>query len=188
MPPPVGRPVVRPCLGSGARGAWGPWSLARHTPYRASCSGLRNVRWAAGGAPPGVITHKGSEGGRGCLVMTRQPRPRVWAAGVRARCVPDRTMNRGDSRSLTDKRTHDLTCAHVAQRHRTRSLPSWSCGSVPVAHSQTRADSSPAPRPVGWAQAGSQRQPFLYVQLIASPSPATPDMPWSDVRQYSPGS
>ncbi len=35
---------------------------------------------------------------------------------------------------------------------------------------------------------GSQRQPSLSSQVIASPSPATPDVPWSASRQYSPGS
>jgi hypothetical protein len=89
LPPPFGPSVLLQCLGSSARRASGPWSLARHSPYQSLCSGLRDVRWATGGAPPGVITQKGSEGGRGCLVMTRQPRPRVSAAGVRAcRCVP----------------------------------------------------------------------------------------------------
>jgi len=29
----------------------------------------------------------------------------------------------------------------------------------------------------GMAQAGSQRQPSLYSQIIGSPSPATPDTP-----------
>jgi hypothetical protein len=48
--------------------------------------------------------------------------------GRRARCVPDRTVNQGDSRSLTDKQVRRLTCIHAAQRARTRSLPSWSCG------------------------------------------------------------
>jgi hypothetical protein len=41
--------------------------------------------------------------------------------------VPDRTVNRGDSRSLAEKSTHHLTCARADQRRRTRSLPSWSC-------------------------------------------------------------
>src|ERR1700731_1633674 len=39
-----------------------------------------------------------------------------------------------------------------------------------------------------WAHAGSQRQPSLSSQTIASPSPATPLTPWSSSRQYSPGS
>jgi hypothetical protein len=47
--------------------------------------------------------------------------------GRRARCVPDRTVNRGDSRSLTCSRTRRLTCVHADQRPCTRSLPSWSC-------------------------------------------------------------
>jgi len=38
------------------------------------------------------------------------------------------------------------------------------------------------------AQTGSQRQPLLSSQTIASPSPATPCTPWSELRQYSPGS
>ena len=36
--------------------------------------------------------------------------------------------------------------------------------------------------------AGSQRQPLLFSQIMRSPSPATPDIPWSLLRQYSPGS
>src|SRR6516162_11114913 len=62
LPPAFGLSMFLQCLSSSARRASGPWSLARHSPYRSSCSGLRDVRWAAGGAPPGVITHKGSEG------------------------------------------------------------------------------------------------------------------------------
>jgi hypothetical protein len=38
------------------------------------------------------------------------------------------------------------------------------------------------------AHEGSQRQPSLYSQVIASPLPAIPDTPWSASRQYSPGS
>jgi hypothetical protein len=38
------------------------------------------------------------------------------------------------------------------------------------------------------AQEGSQRQPSLSSQVIASPSPATPETPWSAARQNSPGS
>ena len=41
---------------------------------------------------------------------------------------------------------------------------------------------------VGADVLGSQRQPSLYSQVIASPSPATPLFPWSESRQYSPGS
>jgi Phage integrase, N-terminal SAM-like domain len=37
-------------------------------------------------------------------------------------------------------------------------------------------------------QYGSQRHPSLSSQMIFSPSPATPVMPWSSSRQYSPGS
>jgi hypothetical protein len=36
-------------------------------------------------------------------------------------------------------------------------------------------------------QAGSQRQPSLSLHVIASPPPATPDSPWSLLRQSSPG-
>jgi allantoicase len=36
--------------------------------------------------------------------------------------------------------------------------------------------------------AGSQRQPSLSSQIILLPSPATPDAPWSLLRQNSPGS
>ena len=43
----------------------------------------------------------------------------------RTRCVPDRSVNRGDSRSLTDTRARRLTCARADQRPCTRSLPSW---------------------------------------------------------------
>jgi hypothetical protein len=46
----------------------------------------------------------------------------------RARCVPDQTVNQGDPRSLTDNETRHLTCVYAAERIRTRSLPSWSCG------------------------------------------------------------
>jgi len=38
------------------------------------------------------------------------------------------------------------------------------------------------------AQAGSQRQPLLSAQVIRSPSPATPLMPWSASEQNSSGS
>ena len=38
------------------------------------------------------------------------------------------------------------------------------------------------------AHDGSQRQPSLSSQVIAFPSPAIPDAPWSAARQYSPGS
>jgi hypothetical protein len=37
-------------------------------------------------------------------------------------------------------------------------------------------------------QAGSQRHPLLFLQMIASPLPARPLAPRSDVRQNSPGS
>jgi hypothetical protein len=40
----------------------------------------------------------------------------------------------------------------------------------------------------GLHHAGSQRQPSLSSQIMRSPSPATPDAPWSLSRQYSPGS
>ena len=44
--------------------------------------------------------------------------------------------------------------------------------------------------PVGAAEPAwdSQRHPSLSSQVIALPSPATPDIPWSVVRQNSPGS
>jgi hypothetical protein len=42
--------------------------------------------------------------------------------------VPDRTVNRGESRSLTDSQARRLTCVPADHRARTRSLPSWSCG------------------------------------------------------------
>jgi hypothetical protein len=58
-------------------------------------------------------------------------------------------------------------------------------------------DSSAAARVLGWephykwstggAQEGSQRQPSLFSQVIASPLPATPETLWSESRQYSPG-
>jgi hypothetical protein len=35
---------------------------------------------------------------------------------------------------------------------------------------------------------GSQRHPSLSSQVITLPSPATPEIPWSVVRQNSPGS
>jgi hypothetical protein len=38
------------------------------------------------------------------------------------------------------------------------------------------------------AAAGSQRQPLLFAQIMFSPSPATPDAPWSLLRQNWPGS
>ena len=34
----------------------------------------------------------------------------------RARCVPDRTVNHGDPRSLTDNEKPRLTCSYAAQR------------------------------------------------------------------------
>src|SRR5581483_6063163 len=37
-------------------------------------------------------------------------------------------------------------------------------------------------------QLGSQRHPLLSSQVIDSPSPARPVDPWSEFRQYSPGS
>src|SRR5260370_29894405 len=45
----------------------------------------------------------------------------------RARCVPDRTVERGHSPSLTETRPHRLTCIDANQRPQTRSLPSWCC-------------------------------------------------------------
>jgi Domain of unknown function (DUF5753) len=58
----------------------------------------------------------------------RQARRKSEQAGRRARCVPDRTVNRGHSRSLTDRRNTPPTCISSGQRPCTRSLPSWSCG------------------------------------------------------------
>jgi hypothetical protein len=43
-------------------------------------------------------------------------------------------------------------------------------------------------RVLGRAYLGSQRQPSSFSQTIASPSPATPLIPWSVSRQYSSGS
>jgi hypothetical protein len=37
-------------------------------------------------------------------------------------------------------------------------------------------------------QFGSQRKPLLFSQVIDFPSPAMPEVPASDSRQYSPGS
>ena len=47
----------------------------------------------------------------------------------RARCVPDRTVERGHSRSLTETRPHRLTCIDANQRPQTRSLQSWGSSS-----------------------------------------------------------
>ena len=41
---------------------------------------------------------------------------------------------------------------------------------------------------VSFGQLGSQRQPSLSSHVIVSPSPAIPVTPWSESRQYSPGS
>jgi hypothetical protein len=59
-------------------------------------------------------------------VQRRWTRARGQAYGLRrrARCVPDRTVNREDSRPLTDTRA---PCPRADQRPRTRSLPSWWC-------------------------------------------------------------
>jgi hypothetical protein len=43
----------------------------------------------------------------------------------RARRVPDRTVNPGNSRSLTGKRGTPLACINAGQTICTRSLPSW---------------------------------------------------------------
>ncbi len=64
------------------------------------------------------------------------------------------------------------------------------CQTAPFDREQGRVSSlhpeGPAARP--GAYAGSQRHPSLSSQMIALPSPATPDAPWSSSRQYSPGS
>lgn len=41
--------------------------------------------------------------------------------------MPDRMVNRGDSRSLMGKQAHHLTCKSTAQHPRARSLRSWCC-------------------------------------------------------------
>ena len=38
LPPAFGLSMFLQCLSSSARRASGPWSLARHSPYRSSCS------------------------------------------------------------------------------------------------------------------------------------------------------
>ena len=43
-------------------------------------------------------------------------------------------------------------------------------------------------RVFGAGQAGSQRHPSLFSQMMDLPSPATPLAPWSEFRQNSPGS
>jgi hypothetical protein len=53
--------------------------------------------------------------------------PLIALALRRARCVPDQTVNQGDSRSLTGTPPRALTWAAAAQRAAGRSLPSWSC-------------------------------------------------------------
>ena len=64
------------------------------------------------------------------MTRTRAPRSNRSRRSqpTRARCVPDRPVKRGQSRSLGDTRPHRLTCARAGQRRRTRSLPSWLCG------------------------------------------------------------
>lgn len=46
-------------------------------------------------------------------------------AGRRARLVPDRTVNEGDSQSLTNRQERRLTCNSTAQRRCTSCLRSW---------------------------------------------------------------
>src|SRR6266487_1787828 len=50
------------------------------------------------------------------------------------------------------------------------------------AHSRERRS-----KPAGRGQAGSHRQPLLFLHTIASPFAARPVAPWSELRQYSPG-
>jgi hypothetical protein len=58
---------------------------------------------------------------RRCMSVDVRAR-RAAARQERAHCVPDRTVNRGDSRSLTGTKASFLTCIRADQRHRTRSL------------------------------------------------------------------
>ena len=58
----------------------------------------------------------------------RPAAPLVRDEEARARCVPDRPVKPGQSRSLGDTRPYRLTCARAGQRRRTGSLPSWLCG------------------------------------------------------------
>ena len=52
-------------------------------------------------------------------------------AGARSRdCVPDRTVNAGDSGALTVTGEHVLTWAAAAQTAASRSLPGWGGGCV----------------------------------------------------------
>jgi hypothetical protein len=48
--------------------------------------------------------------------------------GKHARCVPDRTVDLGDSRSLTDNENTSPTCVTALACSCIRCLPSWSCG------------------------------------------------------------
>ena len=79
---------------------------------------------------------------------------------ARARYVPDRTVNQGDSWSITAIKTRCLTCVPADQRPCTRSLPSWSCG----------FDSR---RPLCWSRCRSARSPVL-VRCGEGAQPAGP--------------
>jgi len=77
----------------------------------------------------------------------------------RARCVPDRTVERGNSRSLTETRPQRLTCIDANQRPQTRSLPSWSYATGLEVLAERSSARTPAPgaeglprrnRPLTW--------------------------------------
>ena len=55
------------------------------------------------------------------------PRGGRWqpCLGRRARYVPDRPANQGDSRSPTDNQARHMSCIYAARRMCARSLPSW---------------------------------------------------------------
>lgn len=67
-------------------------------------------------------------------------------------------------------RRRERTCTRTGCRR------SWPKGSAPKLAADCRHE------------LGSQRHPSLSSHVIALPSPATPDVPSSSVRQYSPGS
>ena len=119
--------------------AWGP-GMARSVsggappPSRALCvsfgNGLRPPLSVGASAPPRSET-KGQA--VACPDRTRAIPCKVQQSSsedrCRARCVPDRTVERGHSRSLTETKPHRMTCVEASQCPRTRSLPSWSsCG------------------------------------------------------------
>jgi hypothetical protein len=67
--------------------------------------------------------------GRRAMRQARQARSNACQqAGRRARCVPVRRVNHGDSQSLTESENTPPTCKDTAQSRDTRCLPSWSCG------------------------------------------------------------